>query len=57
MLAKKALGVLRWRLWPLHEKDLTVIVSESVDVCLSRFSALSDEVIKLAVLEALHVSP
>lgn len=57
VLGEKGLGVLRWRLWPLREKDFTVTVSECVDVCLSLFFALSDEVIKLALLEALHVSP
>lgn len=35
MLGEKGLGVLRWRLWPLREKDLTVMVSESVDVSLA----------------------
>lgn len=36
-----------------RKKDLTVMVSEFVDVS----PALSDGVINLAVLEALHVSP
>lgn len=40
MLGEKGLGVLRWRLWPLREKDLTVMVSESVDVSLAHSRSL-----------------
>lgn len=49
---KRVLGSLDGDCGHLGKKDLTVMVSESVDVSL----ALSDGVIKLAILEALHVS-